>query len=175
MQRIILVYGAIAGVIVAAGLFALIGFGPDGGTLGMALGFLTMFIAMSFVFVGVRKYRDEHLGGVIRFGKAFGVGIGIAAVACMFYVLGWELYMAATDNVFMAEYMKQALAEKTASGASAAEIAALKAEMAQVAEWYKNPLLRMLITLSEIAPVALIVPLVSAALLRNPRFMPAKA
>ena len=46
--------------------------------------------------------------------------------------------------------------------------------MQGVVEMYRNPILRMLMTLSEIAPVALIVPLISAALLRNPRFMPAR-
>ena len=74
----------------------------------------------------------------------------------------------------MTDYMASALAQKQASGASAAEIAAFKAEMDGFAEMYANPLLRVLITLSEIAPVALVVPLLSAALLRNPRFLPVK-
>jgi hypothetical protein len=39
---------------------------------------------------------------------------------------------------------------------------------------YANPITRMLVTLSEIAPVGLLVPLISAGLLRNPRFMPAR-
>lgn len=174
MQRIVFVYGAIAGVILVASLALVMVVGVHGGTLGMALGFLSMFIALSLVFVGVKKFRDEHLGGVIRFWKALGVGFGIAGVACLFYVLGWEVYMAATDNAFMTDYMAKALAEKQASGASTAEIAAFKAEMQGFAEMYANPLLRMLITLTEIAPVALVVPPISAALLRNPRFMPAK-
>jgi hypothetical protein len=174
MQRIILTYGAIAGVIELTLLALAMGLVSDHGGLGMVLGYLSMLIALSLIFVGVKKYRDEHLGGVIRFWKALGVGLGIAGIACLFYVLGWELYMWATDNAFMAEYMAAMLRQKQASGATAAEIAAFKAEMAQAIEWYKNPVLRMLITLSEIAPVALIVPLVSAGLLRNPGFMPAK-
>lgn len=175
MQRIILIYGAIAGVIELA-LFALtMGLIGDHGTLGMVLGYLSMLIALSLVFVGVKRFRDEHQGGVIRFGKAFLVGLGIAGVACLFYVLGWEAYTWATDNRFMAEYIASALQEKQASGASAAEIAAFKAEMDGFARMYANPVLRMLMTLSEIAPVALLMPLVSAALLRNPRFLPARA
>jgi hypothetical protein len=174
MQRIIIVYGSLAGVILVASLAAVMLAGVHGGTLGMALGFLSMFIALSLVFVGTRKYRDEHLGGVIRFWKAFGVGLGISAVACLFYVLGWEAYMAATDHAFMAQYMQQAITDKAASGASAAGLEAFRSEMASFAKMYENPVLRLLITLSEIAPVGLIVPLVSAALLRNPAFFPAK-
>lgn len=170
MQRIVLVYGAIAGVILVA-LFQLT---LLVGVHSMVLGFLSMFIALSMVFVGTRKYRDEHKGGVIRFWPAFGVGLGIAGVASVIYVLGWEAYLAATDYRFMGEYTAMTLAEMQASGASAAELAAFRTEMAGFAEMYRNPLLRMLLTLTEIAPVALIVPLVSAALLRNPRFLPAR-
>ena len=75
---------------------------------------------------------------------------------------------------FMGEYMASALAQKQASGASAADLAAFKRQMDEFAAMYANPVMRMLITLSEIAPIALLVPVISAALLRNPRFMPAK-
>lgn len=174
MRRIILVYGVIAGTIEITLLALSMSLASDHGVLGMVLGYLSMLISMSLIFVGVRKYRDDHLGGVIGFGRALGVGLGIAAIACLFYVIGWEIYMWATDNRFMAEYMASALREKQASGASEAEVAAFKAEMAEFSEMYANPVLRMLITLSEIAPVALLVPLVSAALLRRPGFLPAR-
>lgn len=174
MQRLILVYGSIGGAILLANLAFVILSGVEGGALGMALGYLSMLIALSLVFVGVRKVRDEQRGGVIRFWPALGVGMAIAAVACLFYVLGWEAYMWATDYRFMTEYMASALAQKQASGATAADLAAFKAEMDAFAAMYANPLLRMLITLSEIAPIALLVPLISAMLLRNPRFLPAK-
>ncbi|HEX4847713.1 MAG TPA: DUF4199 domain-containing protein [Novosphingobium sp.] len=175
MTRLILTYGMIAGTIELALLALSMGLVSDHGSLGMALGYLSMLIAMSLVFVGVKRFRDEHQGGVIRFGKAFLVGLGIAGIACLFYVIGWELYMWATDHRFMAEYMAKALAEKQASGASAADLAAFKAEMEGFAEMYRNPLLRMLITLSEIAPVGLLVPLISAAILRKSEVLPARA
>ena len=40
---------------------------------------------------------------------------------------------------------------------------------------YANPLFRLPITFTEILPVGLIVSLISALLLRNSRFMPARA
>jgi hypothetical protein len=174
MQKIILVYGAIAGVIVVALFQLTFAVGIEGGTLGMVVGFLSMFIAMSMVFVGVRKYRDEHLGGAIRFWKALGVGLGIAGVASLFYVVGWEIYMWATDYTFMDQYMAQAADNMRASGASAAEIARFQADSASMVEMYKNPIMRMGFTLMEISPVALLVPFVSAGLLSRPGFMPAR-
>lgn len=40
---------------------------------------------------------------------------------------------------------------------------------------YANPLFRLPLTFAEVAPVGLVVTLVSAALLRNPRMLPARA
>ncbi|WP_282946797.1 MULTISPECIES: DUF4199 domain-containing protein [unclassified Sphingopyxis] len=173
MGRIIAVYGAIAGVIVVAGMFINIGFLADHGAMGMVAGYLSMLVALIFVFVGVKRYRDVDLGGVIGFWKAFGVGIGIGLVAGLFYVLGWELYMWRTGGTFMAEYIASSIEDMRAAGKSAEEIAKFSSEMGAMAEQYKNPLFRMALTLTEILPVALIVSLVSAALLRRSSFMPA--
>ena len=173
MGRIIAVYGAIAGVIVVAGMFINIGFLADHGAMGMVAGYLSMLVALIFVFVGVKRYRDVDLGGVIGFWKAFGVGIGIGLVAGLFYVLGWEPYMWRTGGTFMAEYIASSIEDMRAAGKSAAEIAKFSSEMGAMAEQYKNPLFRMALTLTEILPVALIVSLVSAALLRRSSFMPA--
>ena len=170
MKRIILVYGSIASVV----LLALFGVTMAIGLHSMVVGYLSMLIALSFVFVGTKKYRDVERGGVIGFGAAFGVGIGIALVASLFYVLGWEAYLYATDYTFMPEYIASEVDAKRAAGASAAELAAFRAEMQGYVDSYENPVLRMLMTLSEIAPVGLLVALVSAALLRNRRFMAAR-
>lgn len=174
MKRIIGVYGSIAGVILVIGFEGSIATGLMGmDSSGMVLGYLIMLVALSMVFVGVKKYRDEALGGVIRFGTALGLGAGIAGVAAVFYVLGWEAYLYATDYTFIADYTASLIETQRAAGASAEELATLEAQMAGYVEMYANPLIRLAMTLVEIAPVAMVVPLVSATLLRNPRLMPA--
>jgi hypothetical protein len=47
--------------------------------------------------------------------------------------------------------------------------------MAEMKKNYANPLYRMPMTFIEIFPVGLLVALVSAALVRNSKFLPAKA
>jgi hypothetical protein len=175
MGRIIAVYGVIAGVIVAVGMQIGINLVSDHGSYGMIVGYLTMLVALSMVFVGVKRYRDTALGGVIRFWPAFGIGLGIAGVAGLCYVAGWEAYMYATNYTFMDVYMKQALAAKEAAGASAAQLASLRTELETLKVQYANPLFRMPMTFAEIAPVGVLVALVSAAILRNSRAFPAVA
>lgn len=175
MGRIIAVYGIIGGVIVAVGMLIGINFVPTGGVTGMVVGYLSMLIAMTMVFVGVKRFRDAHKGGVIRFWPAVGVGLGIALVAGLFYVGAWEVYLYATDYSFMDKYVAQTLETMRSDGKPAAEIAALAAQMDAFKVQYANPVFRMAITLSEIAPVGIIVALVSAAILRNSRAFPAVA
>jgi hypothetical protein len=175
MGRTISVYGVISGVIVVIGMYTGMALVSDHGTMGMVAGYLSMLVALSFVFVGVKRYRDSEMGGTITFRKAFAVGLGIALLSSLFYVLSWEVYNWNTGGTFMAEYIAQSVESMRAAGKSAAEIAAFSNEMQEFAEQYKHPLFRMAMTFTEIAPVALLMPLISAALLRNSRFMPAKA
>jgi Protein of unknown function (DUF4199) len=175
MGRTIITYGIIGGVIVAVGMLASILFVSDHGALGMVMGYLIMLIALSMIFVGVKHYRDETLGGVIRFWPALGLGLAIGVVAALLYVGAWEIYMAATNYSFMDNYGRAMIAARQADGASAAEIAKLSAEMKAFSAEYARPLYRMAMTFAEIAPVVIVVALVSAIVLRNPRAFPARA
>lgn len=173
----ILKYGVIAGLVVAAGMWGtLLAFGNDmpHGWLGMALGYLSMLVALSAVFVGIKHHRDVDRGGVIRFWPAFGLGLGISLVAGIFYVLAWELALATVVGDFVGEYAASAIAQAKARGADAAELARLGAQMESFRVQYANPLFRLPMTFAEIFPVGVLVSLVSAAVLRNPRVLPAR-
>jgi hypothetical protein len=176
MLRNILNYGTLAGLLVGIPTFAsfavFAGHHPEG-AWGMALGYSIMLLGLSMVFLAIKRRRDE-LGGVIRFWPAFAMGLAISLVASVFYVVAWEAAMAVTNIDYIGGYIEAAIAEKRAQGASVAEVAKFSAEMAQFKLQYANPLFRIPMTLSEILPVGVLVSLVSAALLRNPRFLAAR-
>jgi hypothetical protein len=172
-MRYALVYGGFAGAIVIGVLVAGLAFDLHSHATSEWFGYLVMLVAMSLIFVGVKRYRDVECGGVIRFGRAFGLGLGISAVAALIYVLGWEAYLAASGIDFMAQYSAIVADGMRADGAPPAAIEAKMAEMRRMAQMYRNPLFRIPITFVEIFPVGLIVALVSAALLRNPKLLPA--
>ena len=176
MLRKILAYGCIAGLVVGIPLFtlAVLMHGQPPLKYGVALGYLTMLIAMSAVFVAIKRHRDDDLGGVIRFWPAFGLGLGISAVASLFYVVAWEAALAVTGADFAAEYIKATVAQMQAKGDTAEAVAKFTAEMEVFKRQYANPLFRVPMTLAEVFPVGVLVSLVSAALLRNSRFMAAQ-
>lgn len=176
MTNDILRYGGLAGLIVGVPLFAMavsMGDQPPP-AWGMVLGFGTMLVAFSLIFVAVKRRRDGEGGGVIRFWPAFGMGLGIAFVASLFWVGGWELALAVSDNNFAAAWSKQMIADAQAKGLSAAEVAKVAADMAEFERNYANPPYRMMMSFSEIFPIGAMVALIAAAVLRNPRVLPAR-
>jgi hypothetical protein len=160
-MRYALVYGLIAGTIIILTMIA--GFeltAPDSFTHTIWYGYLLMFVVLAFIFVGVKRYRDVEGGGVVRFWRAFGLGLVMAAVAGIAYVLIFEIYLAASDY----RYLHEAVAK--------AETAA---DRAQIESLLFDPPMRMMFVFLEIFPPGFVVALFSAALLRNPRLLPARA
>jgi hypothetical protein len=176
MLRKILSYGVIAGLIVGVPLFGLSVAlnGHPALPYGVLLGYLTMLIALSAVFAAIKRHRDVELGGVITFWPAFGLGLGISIVAGVFYVLAWEAALAVTHMDFAGGYAKALIAQQQAKGASGEALAKLAADMERFKSQYANPLYRLPMTFAEIFPVGVLVSLVSAGLLRNSRFLPAR-
>lgn len=173
--RYSLIYGGLAGAVLAL-FIVVVGLLHErvDWVATTTFGYSVMLVAMSFIFVGVKRYRDVEGGGVIRFWRALGLGLLIALIAGIAYVVMWEIYLAATHYRFFDDYVAKMLRDAHASGKSAAELAKMASEMNSLKSMYANPLFRLPMTFAEVAPVGLLVALVSAALLRNPRLLPAR-
>ena len=155
-----LVYGLISGTIMI--LTMITGFeltGPDSFTHTLWYGYLVILVALTFVFIGVKRYRDIEGGGVVRFGRAFLIGLGIAVLASLTYVVIWEAYLAATGY----QYLQSMIA------------GAPPADRAQLEGMLLNPWVRVPFEFLEPFLPAPFIVLLSAVLLRNPKFLPANA
>jgi len=47
------------------------------------LGYVSIFLSLSFVFFGIKHYRDKVNEGIISFGKALLIGISISALVAL--------------------------------------------------------------------------------------------
>ena len=177
MTRLISLYGAVAGFVIVIPMIWVTlrmepGALPENGQL---YGYLTMIIALTAVFLGVKQYRDKVLGGVVKFGPALLVGLGISAVASVVYVVGWEIALAWSGVDFADTYAKAMIDAARAKGLAPAELQKAIEDAESFAKMYRNPLYRMPITFIEMFPVGALISLLAAALLRNPRVLPARA
>ena len=175
MKKNIIVYGLISGLIVSALMAVNVSMCIKSGDFdnSIVLGYASMLIAFSLIFVGVKNYRDKYNGGVISFGKAFKMGFFIALIASTIYVIIWLIEEHFFFPDFMDKYTAHELNKIQSSGISAAELANKTKKLEQAKEMYKRPALKILMTYVEILPVGLIVTLISSLILKR-KSLPAK-
>lgn len=169
MKKNILVCGLIGGLVLAIVMVTSISlcYKKDDFEGNMVLGYASMVLAFSLIFVGVKNYRDKYNYGVVSFGKAFKIGLFISLIASTMYVLAWlvDYYFFIPD--FMDKYTAHILKQCKADGLDAAAIQAKTSEMADFKEMYKNPLVVVLFTYFEVLPVGLIISLIAALILKK--------
>ncbi|HMX04455.1 MAG TPA: DUF4199 domain-containing protein [Chitinophagales bacterium] len=178
MKKNILTYGLISGTIVSAiMLFSMNYFSHCEGTVdyttSMLIGYASMLLSFSLVFVGVKNYRDKFNGGFITFGKAFQIAILMVLIASTMYVISWVIDYFFFMPDFMDKYAETMIQNLKDSGASAAEVEAKTKEMAVFAERYKNPLFTAMMTYMEILPIGIVVALITSLILRKKPSQPA--
>ncbi|MBS1522669.1 MAG: DUF4199 domain-containing protein [Bacteroidetes bacterium] len=172
MKKIIIICGSIAGLIVTSMMLLSIsgcigGSDFEGGIGSMLLGYSSMVIAFSMIFVGVKNYRDKHNDGTISFGKALKIGLLITLVASTMYVIAWQIdyYFFIPD--FYEKYSAHIIREMKASGATQAQIQQQMIANKSNGEMYRNPLFNAMFTYIEILPVGLIMSLLAAVILKR--------
>lgn len=169
MKKNVLVFGLISGAIISLMMvFSVLWCYKDPNFKGnMVLGYAGMLIAFSFIFVGIKNYRDKYNNGAVTFGKAFKVGLLIALIAATAYVVVWlfDFYLFVPD--FMDKYNAHMLKEAREAGADAATLAKKTAEAENFKQLYKNPLFVILITYAEVLPLGIVIALISALILKR--------
>lgn len=175
MRKIVLTYGLISGTIVSAMMMITMPL-YESGTLkidrGEIIGYTTMVIALSLIFFGIKSVRDNHLKGSITFGKAATVGLLITLIASLMYATSWEITLKTMKGDFVKQMTEKAIEKAKQNGDDENAIANVQKQMDDFAAMYKNPIIRFAVTLMEIAPVGILISLLSAAILRRKEFLP---
>jgi hypothetical protein len=170
MKKNILVCGLIGGIVAASWGVVNEGMLSDSLSLNtrMLLGYTTMILAFSLIFVAVKNYRDNYNSGIITFWQALKIGLLITLIASTVYVIVWMIDYSYFVPDFGEKYQAQVLAELKASGASPEVIQKQAAEMAVTMEKYKtSPMFRVMFTYLEIVPVGIVMSLIAALILKN--------
>src|SRR5882762_6968741 len=163
MKKTVLTFGLISGFIMIA-LMTLslvfserIGFGHN-----LVLGYTILIAGSVLVFFGIRSYRENIGGGQISFGRAFAVGILITVVACLCYVVAWEIIYFNLFPDFGEKYASYVIGKLRSSGASQQVIEAQVQQMKSLKAMYDNLFINSALSFLEPFPVGLIVTLISA-------------
>jgi hypothetical protein len=171
MKKIVLTFGLISGVIASVLMLGTVSFiDRIGFDRGLIVGYTAIVLSFLLVFFGIRSYRENVGGGYVSFGRAFTVGILIALISSVIYVLTWEFEYQTWFHDFPEKYTNYVIETARASGSSPEEVARQSAEMNSMWEAYRgNVFIRAAYTFLEPFPVGLLITLISAAILRKRR------
>jgi hypothetical protein len=169
MKKIVLTYGLIAGAVMGIVLSLTTPFMCDPANMGkgMIVGYTTMLLALTLVFVGTKNYRDKFSNGTVTFGRAFGVGILISLVAAVIYSIAWLIIQHFMIPDFYEMYATKELESVIKEGATAKELADAQANAELMKSIGNNPIAIFFFTLLEPLPVGLLVTLVTALILKK--------
>jgi hypothetical protein len=173
MRKIVITFGLISGAIIGFFMLTMMTLWTKGIVNfdnSEYFGYGSMLVALSMVFFGIKSYRDNQNNRTIGFGKGVQIGLLISLLASVIYAGSWETYLQVNPGFsegFMADYSEYYITKLKEKGAPQDQIDKTTAEMASMAEMYKNPLVRFGMTIMEILPVGIIVTLLSAAILRR--------
>jgi hypothetical protein len=168
VKKIIITFGLISGVISSVLMVCTMPFAHRIG-FGKALivGYTSIVLSFLLVYFGIRSYRDNVADGHITFGKAFGVGLCITLISCVFYVGTWEVLYHTVYPDFMDTYAASMISKARASGLSAQAVQAKIDEIQQMKVRYANPLYNAMMTFIEPFPIGLLITLISSVVLRK--------
>lgn len=174
MKKNSLVFGTIAGVIISVFMgisMAMMSCGStdsDGGTTSMIIGFSAMAVAFSFIFVGIKNYRDKQNAGTITFGKGFLLGFMISLIASTLYVITWGVEFHFFMPDFIDKYSAMQIKQLQESGLSGTALDAAIKDIDSTNYNYKNNIFFFaMYTYMEILPVGIIITLISALILKR--------
>ena len=169
MKKIVLTFGLLSGAVLGVLMTITTAFAEKiGFDAGVVIGYTTMVLAFLLVFFGIRSYRENVGGGRISFGRALAVGLLIMLIACVCYVVTWEIIYFNFMPDFIDKYMAHATETLRASGKPPEQIQREIDEMNRMMTLYKNNfLVNIAFTFLEPLPVGLVMTLISALILRR--------
>ena len=158
------IYSALTIVVIAwAAFFA---FGNASQTIQEVAGYLSMLLAMIFVFLGIRHFRNNVNGGVLTFGQGLKVGVLIILIPAVSFGLFDILYTEVINPTWKDDYYSQYIENlRKTVAADKLESAIKKAEKEK--EMFANPVFQFLLMGGTVFIIGFIVAIISSLTLRR--------
>ncbi len=130
------------------------------------LGYISIFVSLSFVFLGIKYFRDKENNGTVSLGKALIIGIIISLFAAMAFGIVDTLYLIHINPDFPQQYMEYALSNmKETLPANEFEIE--KEKLINNMKNYNNPYFGGLIMFITVFMIGVVVSIISSVILQR--------
>ena len=167
MKKTVYRYGFLAALVIivlSAGSFLLTSKTLDYDTQEI-IGYLTIFISMIFVFLGIKHFRDRN-NNTLSFGEGLKVGVLIILIPSVFFGLFGLLYTEVLNPSWGEQYYSHYIAS-IKDRLPPEEFAAAVKKVEKEREMFANPGLQFLLMFITVFVIGFIVSIISAISLRR--------
>lgn len=130
------------------------------------IGYASMVVSLSFVYFGIKHFRDKENGGKVSFKKALTIGVLISLITALIFGVLDIIYVEYINPEFMDDYYNHSIAQMK-STLPTAEYEAKVAELEAQKEMFMNPLFTFMVMGMTVFVIGFIISLVSALLLQR--------
>jgi|SRR5688572_23753980 len=129
-------------------------------------GYLSMLVAMIFVFLGIRYFRDRVNGGYLSFGQGLKIGVLIVLIPAVALGLFDILYTEVLDPTWKDDYYSKYI-ENLRESVTADKLDAAIKKAEKQKENFSNPLFHFLFMSGTVFIIGFIVTIISSLTLRR--------
>lgn len=129
-------------------------------------GYLTMLLAMIFIFLGIRHFRDRVNGGYLTFGQGLKIGVLIVLIPAVAFGLFDILYTEVLNPTWKEDYYSKYI-EGLRKSVAADKLDAAIREAEKEKEMFSNPVFQFLLMGGTVFIIGFIVTIISSLTLRR--------
>ncbi len=130
------------------------------------LGYASIVVSLSFVFFGIKHFRDVQNNGKVSFGKALKIGVLISLFASVAFGILTVIYMTWVNPDFTAEYYGESI-EQMRQALPADEFETKVEELEAAREMFSNPGFSFLLMALTVFIIGFIISLISSLILQR--------
>jgi uncharacterized protein DUF4199 len=130
------------------------------------IGYVSIVVSLSFVFFGIRHFRDKINDGTVSFGKALLLGLAISLITALAFGILDVIYIKYIDPNFTEEYYARSL-EKLEDTLPAAEFEIERVKMESEKELFMSPVMSFILMSMIVFVIGFIISLLSAMVLQR--------
>ena len=167
MKKTVLKYG-LYGALTICFLFLISWFLLNGLSYDLqeVIGYAGMILSLSFVYFGIRHYRNQENGGKVSFKKALMIGVLISLITALAFAILDVIYVEYLNPSFMDDYYAHAV-EKMRTTLTEEEFEVKLTEMNAEKDLFTSPIVTFLVMGMTVFIIGFIISLISALTLQS--------
>jgi ABC-type sugar transport system permease subunit len=134
------------------------------------IGYASIVISLSFVFFGIRHFKDKINDGTVSFGKALLLGLAISLITALAFGVLDVVYIKYINPDFTEEYYARSL-ERLEETLPAAEFESERVKMESEKQLFMNPVISFIVMSMTVLIIGFIISLLSAMVLQRKKII----